>query len=289
MSDLRSRVSTNIIGLVSTGWPISDLEVNTYAARILNGILSGCQDTDYNLLLMTKAWQRPEVADKWLNDQLVDGLVVIAPSIHTDSVSILAETGLPVVAIASDAQTTGVPAVDVDNDLGAKFATEHLISLGHKRIAHFGGTAGQTSTFIRRDAFYRTMLAHGLEVPDDYVAETAYFGDRAYLAATKILSAPNRPTAIFGGNDHIAMSVISAAKDLGIGVPSGLSVIGYDDGPQAARWDPPLTTVRQPLEEMGSYAANILLQLVSGYPVPTETRLLAPDLIVRASTAAPRE
>jgi LacI family transcriptional regulator len=189
-----------------------------------------------------------------------------------------------VVAIAANSATAGCATVDVDNDSGALLATEHLISLGHRKIVHLGGTPGQISSFTRRDAFYRAMEAHGFTPADDAVVETAYHGEIAYTESLRLLQSPNRPTAILAANDHIALSAIRAARELGISVPEQLSVVGYDDAPMAALSDPPLTSIRQPFAEKGKLATYLVLQKIAGLPVEARTHLLPAELVIRSST-----
>ena len=141
--------------------------------------------------------------------------------------------------------------------------------------------------FTRRDAFYRTMILRGLQVPDDYIVETGYWGDPAYEHAKRILSLPLRPTAFFAANDAIAIGILQAARDLGLRVPQDVSIVGYDDSRFATDADPPLTTVRQPLAEMGRLAVTLLMQRIEGQAVPLKTHLLPAELVLRKSTAPP--
>jgi LacI family transcriptional regulator len=261
--------------------------LNPYSAGILTGILGTAEERDYNVTLFTRAWESREICEEWLNDTPTDGVIMIAPSIHSDIIPTITALGVPAITVSADAITTGIPAVDVDNDSGAMLATEHLIKLGHKKIAHFAGTTSQTSAFTRRDAFYRLMISHGLDVPDDFLIETGYLNDPARDYARRLLAQKERPTAIFAANDVIAAGILTAAVELGIRVPEELSIVGYDDSRLAVDSDPPLTSVRQPLEEMGRLATTLLMQRIEGQPVEVKTHLLAAELVVRRSTAPP--
>lgn len=278
---------TTCIGVLSTGFPGGSLIVNPYSAGILGAILATAEEYDRNVTLFTRTWEDRQICEQWLRETPTVGLIMIAPSIHSDMVPTVAELGIPTVAISADALSTGIPTVDVDNDSGAMLATEHLIKLGHTRIAHFAGYTSQTSAFTRRDAFYRLMRSTGLQVPDDFVVETGYISDPAQEHAKRLLARPDRPTAFFAANDAIAYGVLMAAKELGMRVPEDVSIVGYDDSRLAVDADPPLTSVRQPLEEMGRLATTLLMQAISGHPVEVKTHLLAAELVVRKSTAPP--
>ncbi len=281
-------MATNTIGLVATECMINAGGLNDYAIGTVNGVLTAAEEHDYNVLVYTKPWVSVGRMSSWFRGCPPDGIVVVDPSLGGIAVRALVEKGVHVVAIAADSETAGCPTVDVDNDSGALMAAEHLISLGHRHIVHLGGTPGQISAFTRRDAFYRAMEAHGIPVGDDAVIETAYHGDIAYRQALHLLKSSNRPTAILAANDHIAVSAIQAARELGIKVPDDLSVIGYDDAPIAATTSPPLTSIRQPFAEKGKLATYLLLQKIAGLPIETKTHLLPPDLVIRSSTSRAR-
>ena len=272
---------------MSTGFHGHTILTNQYSAGILSGILTTAEDRDYNVTLFTRAWESRETCESWLRETPIDGIIMIAPSIHTDMIGAVLDSGIPVINISADALATGIPSVDVDNDSGAMLATEHLIALGHTRIAHFAGTTSQTSAFTRRDAFYRYMLSRGLDVPDAYVVETGYFSEPAFEHAKRLLSQENRPTAFFAANDVIATGILEGVRAAGLRVPEDVSVVGYDDSRLAVDSNPPLTSVRQPLEEMGRLAVTLLMQRIEGQTVDLKTHLLPAELIIRKSTSPP--
>lgn len=272
---------------MSTGFFGNALVFDPYCAGILQGVFTIAEQRDYSLTLFTRPWESEDQNGHWLNERIADGMILVAPSIHTDLIRVLSARGMKMVAVSADAQSLGIPTVDVDNDNGTTLATEHLISLGHRHIAHLAGTLSQTSAFIRRDAFYRVMTKHGLSVPDNYIVEAGYSFSPAYAHAARLLKSPNPPTAIFAANDHIALNTIEAARDLGLSVPGDLSIVGYDDNPVAATSYPALTTVRQPLGEMGRMATELLIHSITDQPIETRTYLLPAELIVRETTAPP--
>jgi DNA-binding LacI/PurR family transcriptional regulator len=179
-----------------------------------------------------------------------------------------------------------VPLVQVDNRLGAKLATEHLLSLGHTRIAHVAG-APELGISEQRVAGYREALAEaGIEPDPALVVVGSFTLEGGHQAATSLL-AGGCPTAIFAANDLSAIGVISAIVESGRRVPADVSVVGFDDLHLAAYTTPPLTTIHQPALEIAERAIQLLLDLSNGRKVRRFRHLLEPALVVRGSTAPP--
>ena len=258
---------------------------NPYAVAILQGILTTASAQQYNVTLWTIPWRTAEESAARVRDRRTDGTIVVAPPLDRDIVSGLAAIGLPLVVVSSQSVPSGVPCIDVDNEEGLYLATRHIIELGHTRIAHMSGDENQPSVADRRKGFLKAMCEAGLPVPDEYLVSSWYIVDRARQDALALLSRPNRPTAIVTGSDNTACGILEAARELGIRVPEELSVTGFDDIPPASMITPRLTTVRQPLVEIGKVAAQILLHQIEGRAECGESRVVAPTLIIRESTA----
>jgi DNA-binding LacI/PurR family transcriptional regulator len=269
---------------LSTAFSGGNMVYHVYAGGIVDGVLRTAEENSYNISIFTKTWTTAAECREWLREYPCDGLVILTPNIHSDLVVTVVAEGIPAVATSADAMVLGIPAVDTDNDRGIVLAVEHLAGLGHRKIGHLAGTMIQTSSIIRRDAFYGAMARRGLEIPDEYIQVPGYFRDRAYAAARDMLSLSNRPTAICCANDDIAMGAMDAANELGIKVPDDLSIVGYDDTVAGRFCNPPLTSVRQPTGEMGRLAVNLLLQQINGHTVNVKTHFLAPELLVRGSS-----
>lgn len=259
-----------------------------YTSGILQGVLAASAQAGYNVTIFTELWQSAELSLPKLRDQRTDGIIIVAPPTDTDILPSLRSAGSRVVTISSESDSFGMPAVDVDNALGIVLAVQHLRGLGHKRIAFLGGEPNMYSAKIRLEAFRDALQASGEEVLPEYLATASYQNTEvAECQARHLLTLPAPPTAIVAGNDQIAMAALDVARDLGISVPRQLSIVGFDDIPDAARLQPPLTTVRQPLTEIGAAATQILLRLLSGEAVPSDTLLITPTLTVRGTTAPP--
>jgi LacI family transcriptional regulator len=216
----------------------------------------------------------------------VDGLIISGPRLDDPSLVTLAEADFPIVIQGA---FPGLPAasVDVDNVAGARRAVEHLISLGHTRIACItNAPLVYTAAQDRLDGYRQAMGAAGLPTPKELVAEAAFDAPSGHAAMNELMS---RATfdAVFVASDVVALGAIGALREAGRKVPDDVSIVGFDDIPLAAYFDPPLTTVRLPAFELGQAVGRALLERISQRAMPTRT-LLPTELVVRASTAAAR-
>jgi LacI family transcriptional regulator len=194
-------------------------------------------------------------------------------------------TEVPVVAIDPHTGPADLPTVECDSYGGALQATRHLIDLGHSRIGFIAGRRDLRSS-IARDAGYRRALTDaGIPVDPALVGSGSYRQDAVRIAALDMLRRGDRPTAIFAANDISALEIIRVADELGLRVPQDLSVIGFDDVPEASKASPALSTVRQPMQQLGAEAARLLLTLMRGETPPATHVTLATRLIARGTTA----
>lgn len=211
----------------------------------------------------------------------VDGVVIITP--RTEAVTLARrELGsMPIVMVDSMYRVDEL-SVSIDNFQGGQLATEHLIGLGHRSIIHIAGPSSWFEATTRASGYAAAMRAHRLTpriIEGDWTAESGY-----EIGITLDLEA-HETTAVFAGNDDLALGVLHAFADRSIAVPGDVSVMGYDDIPHAAFWNPPLTTMRQDFAELGERAIRLLVEKIEG------RLLLAPETIVpvlieRSSTAA---
>jgi DNA-binding LacI/PurR family transcriptional regulator len=215
-------------------------------------------------------------------DQGVDGIVVTVP--HPGTFDVLKDitTQVPLVAVgaAGDEQLTGAA---VDQQEGARLVVEHLVNLGHRKIGHLSGPAGWIDAAARIEGWRDALAAAGLDpaplIEGDWTAECGYRQGLAIAAERSI-------TALFVANDQMALGVLRAFHEAGVRVPEDISVVGFDDQPEAAYFIPPLTTVAQDFEELGQRCISLLLdRLETGQPgAPVTVR---PRLVVRNTTSAP--
>lgn len=217
--------------------------------------------------------------------------VVMPPSVSEDDrvVAILKEADCPYVRIASVSLDEPARMVVTHDSRGAARAARHLAELGHRRVAFISGPDSFRSSHERGRGFSEGLAAHGLALDDRYVRQGAYTFESGVEAAASLLAMAEPPTAIFAGNDEMAIGVMKAARDAGLDVPRDLSIVGFDDLPMASRVWPNLTTVRLPIRDMGRMAAEKLTAGLRGLdPATLVQPEVDPFLVVRDSTAAPR-
>ena len=224
-------------------------------------------------------WERRSLAR--LSGTLIDGAILVTPTV------VETKEGFHVVAIDPHTGPTGMPTVDSDNFAGAVLATNYLLGLGHRRIGFIGGRPDLESARLREAGFRKAMAEAGVTVDETLVRVGGYRTETAEGPARELLSRAERPTALFAANDLSAIATMTAARGLGLTVPDDLSVIGFDNVPESAMASPPLTTIRQPLQQMGAEALRLLVDLIAGVERDTHVRLPT-DLVVRASCAPPR-
>lgn len=214
-----------------------------------------------------------------------DGVIAIVP--HLSAAQALSETRprLPVVAV----QGTGsprIPAAAVDQRTGAFLATTHLLDLGHETVWHVGGPEDWFET-RERERGWREALASRSATPPP-VVQGDWSPGSGYAAGRTLLAAARPPTAVFAANDQMALGLLHLLYERGLSAPDDLSVVGFDDIPEAAFLSPALTTVRQDFNEMGRLGMSLLLDILTADRHPTEPiALIEPDLVVRASTGPP--
>jgi LacI family transcriptional regulator len=223
----------------------------------------------------------------------VDGFVLATATLHDELLAEAAAAGLPVVLMNRLSADYSFPAVSVDNEQGARMAVTHLAKLGHTRIAHIAGPQEASTGVSRLRGFREGMAQHGLCVDENLIVYadkyTVEEGTRCCLEllAGRGTGQADSVTAIAAANDMLAVGCYAAFDESGVQCPEELSVMGFNDMPFIDRLRPPLTTVRFPHYQLGTEAAQLLLERIAGGDGPVKILYLAPELIVRGSTAAP--
>lgn len=223
-----------------------------------------------------------------LSTRRCDGVLLVLSDLSAHQQSQLGELGIPVVVIDPVGQPgAAVPSVGATNWAGGLAATEHLLGLGHRRVAVIGGPPSVPCSRARVDGYRAAMNAAARRVPAGYVRHGDFTPPSGYEAMNALLDLPHPPTAVFACADQMALGAYEALYERGLRVPDDMSIVGFDDL-DAARWSaPPLTTVRQPLTEMAAMATRMLLALVNGEELGSHRLELATALIVRQSTRPP--
>lgn len=265
---------TRLIGAI-----VADLH-NPFFAEFLDGLQESLHGAGLRMLVGSGRWDplfEAEAVEAFL-EMRVDGLVLL--SVVPESLK-EAAASVPVVVVG-ERDVVGVDIVVDDDELGASLAVDHLVELGHRRIAHIEGARSTTARY-RRAGYEKAMHRHGLA--DEIVVEAGDFTeDGGYRAARALLRRDPRPTAIFAPNDLVATGALSAADELGMRVPAQLSIVGYDNTHLAAIRHISLTSVDQPRRDMGRVAAEMLTARIGDPARTARQNLVVPHLVVRSTT-----
>jgi DNA-binding LacI/PurR family transcriptional regulator len=255
-------------------------------SRTLNAITSAAVSRGYSITLMPVGHTtQGEVTGAFsrLNEQLVDGVVVLIDEHELDRSEIELPLGLPVVVIDSNPRSD-YPMVDTDQAQGAALATTHLLELGHRTVWHLAGPAHSYASEHREKSWRTTLKRYGREVPDVLVGDWSARSGHA-LGAT--LAGDPEVTAVFAANDQMALGLLRALHEHGRAVPGDVSVVGFDDTDEAGHFWPPLTTVHQSFAEVGRRAVDTLLAEITSGAREVTSILVPTTLVVRSSTAPP--
>jgi LacI family transcriptional regulator len=270
---------TNVIGIL-----VADLE--PFSTELLKGVADTIRSSDFELVVYSAGgrtvdhvgWERRYVSR--LSGTLIDGAILVTPTVLD------VNYGSPVVAVDPHTGQSAMPTVDSDNLRGAQLATEHLLALGHRRIAMLTGRPDLQSAQLREQGYRQAMAKAGVPVDERLVRVGAYDPAVSAEPARSLLASPERPTAVFAANDLSAITTIEVAAEFGLRVPDDLSVVGFDNIPESALAIPPLTTVNQPIRKMGQRAVELLIEMIRGETGQPSHITLETDLVVRQSTRA---
>jgi len=265
---------------------------NSYFSDILAGASEAFYEHGNSIVLSPTLHehQREVSLLERLMGGLTDGALLILPEESKEELSALHEQGFPFVIVDPHvAPDERVPTVSASNSAGGRAATEHLLSLGHRRIAVITGPRGGVATEERLRGYRGALLDAGIIATPALQYESDFTHQGGHHAALALLRLEERPSAIFAFNDMLAIGVLRAARQLGLRVPEDLSVVGFDDTFEASLMEPPLTTVRQPLEEMGRMAVSQLARLLQNRRIEALHVQLETSLVVRGSTAPLRD
>jgi LacI family transcriptional regulator len=261
-----------------------------YFAAILAGAVEAAFEQEMRLVLCATLQEHDREVSllETLIDGATDGAIILLPEESSEELEALRSSGYPfVVADPRVPIAEGIPAVSAAHRAGAKAATDHLLALGHRRIAHIAGPRTWAATEERIEGYHGALAAAGVLPSDELLAEGDFEIPGGHEAAGRLLDLLEPPTAIFAANDNMAVGVLRAARERGLGVPEDLSVVGFDDTELAQSVTPALTTVRQPLAELGRTAVNLLTRMIERQRVEALRVELATRLVVRDSTGPP--
>ena len=278
----RTQARARLVDLV-----FNDLD-SPWAVEIIRGVEDAAHAAGVGTVV-TAIHRRASATRQWLDNlaaRASDGAILVTSDLDPDLHAELRSLHVPAVVIdPAGVPGLDVPTIGVTNWAGGLSATEHLTGLGHRRIAFVAGTPTLWSSRARLDGYRAALETVGLPFSPELVVAGDFGYASGARAAEHLLSLPDPPTAVFAANDQMALGVYEGIRRRGLRVPQDLSVVGFDDLPEAGWSSPPLTTVHQPLAEMGRLAARTVLRMVDGEALETPRVELSTRLVVRDSTA----
>ena len=271
--------SNNTIGLVMPGYP--GIFHSFFAIEIIRGVGHACESLKLDMVFHITDGTNP------LNTNFLGGILFADIIENRKQVQEALDQHIPCLVINNVVQDVDVSYLAINNLKGGKLAADYLVGLGHKRIATITGNLKTQGGFDRFDGFMKGMDEAKIEIPKEYVYRGDYSRRSARQAAEFFFSMKDRPTAIFAQSDDMALEVIAVAFEMGLRIPEDVSVIGFDDNPQALYGPIGLTTVRQPIFEMAERGVRILHEYINGLREEKVQLAMDPELVVRDSCMPP--
>ena len=264
--------------------------VNNYGSLVLHELIKAVSDEarpmGFDLIVFNaERFDRPgrlETSD--LLSKLCDGLVLLMPNQNDGYLEVIEKQGFPCVLVNFDAREMDLPVVVPENRIGARTGVEHLLALGHRRIAFVAGTAGTGQSAERQKGYIDAIKAAGVPLDPALIVEGAFMQAGGYAGAEQLLALADAPTAIFCANDEMAFGAIDAIRSKGLQVPADISVMGFDDIATARFVFPTLTTIRQPFVDMAARAVGEVVDIIQGREVAPRKIAFATEMIIRNST-----
>lgn len=274
---------SQVIGLL-----VHDLS-SPYIGEVLQGIDEALADAQYELMLYTthRRKTKESIFVNTLTLGMTDGLLLLLPLNPGAYLQTLHYNRFPYVVIDHQGSDDFSPTVTGTNYRGAYDAMAYLIELGHRRIGFIAGIPDLSSAIVRLRAYQEALVAHGILFDPELVVAGEFHQKEGYHAASTLLDLATPPTAIFAANDQSAFGAIEAIRNRGLRVPDDISVMGFDDLPQSAYMFPALTTVRQPLRDMGRIATRMLFEYIQQPDKPVEQHMLETELVIRGTCKPP--
>ena len=259
-----------------------------FFASLFDGVLQAAARHSQNTTIFTGVqWQDAEHSLRLYRDGRCDGLILFFQLPESDIVSALVDAQMPLVLVDDVRDDPRVTCVDVDNVRAAQEMTEYLIGMGHRRIALFCEAPFLNYVGPRREGYLQAMRSAGIPVDPDLVLYEKYGEIEEQIVHLLNLPSEQRPTAVFCTGDSLASVVLQTAPRCGLQVPQDLSVAGFNDDGTAERQYPPLTTMRQPYEQIGEYAVTLLQEQIQDISARGQRKFLTAELVQRGSTAPP--
>jgi LacI family transcriptional regulator len=280
----RLRGASNVIGLIISGF-------EDYAGQIIRGISEAAQHLDYNLILYVQLHegQAVEAYESFINNGLITGLLMIVPYDYDVLMNLCEIHRIPYVLVDYEGQApkSNIPTISVTNRKGVLDAMRYLLVLGHRKVGFITGDLRMASAQERLQGYRDALHEANIPFDPDLVVEGDWTQSKGLEQTRVLLQRHTDLTAVIGADDLTAFGAMDAIKDAGLRVGEDISVIGFDDIPQASSVYPALSTIRQPMQQMGEAAVEMLIAMLEDRPPVNMRREFATELIVRKSTGRP--
>src|SRR5713101_2590999 len=245
----------------SAGFSLGD----PFIASMIRSLFEASAQRGYfALLAMLTAEMEPGFYDRILRSRHFDGVIMLSSDIDDPILPLLIKDGIPLVLVGRHPYFVNVASVDVENREGAHHAVAYLIDLGHRRIGLINGELQMEAAQARRDGYKQALLEAGIGIDADLMVEGFYSETAAHQAMLKLVDLPHPPTAVFAASDTMATGALRAARQRELRVPDEMAMVSFDDLPLAALATPPLSSVHQPVGEMGAQAVRLLIEQIRG-------------------------
>lgn len=278
------RQRTDTIGVILE--ERQELVLDPYVMSVLEGILEYTVPRDRPVKIISMMYQqRPDSFLAHVDDGSVDGVVLVAPRTYSMALQWAQQADIPAVVVGSTFPDSNLPCVDVDDSAAIYQAVQWLIDLGHRRIGHLAGPQTHWSARRRLQAYHQAMQDAGIAVEPTWVVEGRYTPPSGKEAMERLLEVTPMLTAVVCGNDWMAMGAMETIYQRGLRVPDDISIVGFDDIDTAQWVTPPLTTLRQPMRQIGAKAAELLLHQIETGKRVREVILFPAEMVVRQSVA----
>jgi LacI family transcriptional regulator len=274
---------TSVIGVVIPAG-VSVIFSDPYFPQFIQGVSSACNNRNYSVMLwLAEPEYERRMISRILHNGLVDGVVVAKTLMNDPIVNSLFESKMPFILIGRH-PTMDVNYLDVDNLQAGRKATLHLLRLGYKRVATITGSQDQIVGYDRYQGYMEALQDYGRPLKPELVVEGDFTDEGGYNAMARLI--PQKPDAVFAASDMMAYGAMRAIYEAKLRIPEDVAVLGFDDLPASSKTTPPLTTVRQPVLQMGIKAVEVLINLIENDIKSTQQVILDTELVVRETCGA---
>jgi len=267
---------------------VSSFFTDPYFPHLTQGIAQSCNQSDYTLGLFLIGTEEDEERTFWRVSRrgFLDGILMQSGQVGDDLIERLVAAKVPLLVIGRPFHQVGISFIDVDNTEGAYKATSHLMRLGHQRVATITGPANSTAGIDRKAGYLKAHSERGRELDPSLIVEGDFTEAGGYNAMQRLL--PASPDAVFAASDTTAFGAMRAVREAGLRIPENVAIVGFDDLPPAAVSHPRLTTIRQPVQQFGAAAVDLLIDLIENGMKPARRVVMVTELIIRDSCGASR-